>query len=83
MNLDIFADSTIFILCILIFNATPIETSSSTERDMKAPDFKFNWRTIEDRENPPELFLTKAREGVLGGRGSRNREIFSVDLATS
>jgi len=29
-------------------------------------DFEFNWRTVEDRENPAELFPTKARRGVFG-----------------
>lgn len=57
----------IFIFCFLIFNATPIETPSSVARDMKAPDagFEFNWQTVEDRENPAELFSTKARGRVL------------------
>lgn len=66
-NLDICADDFYSLLFDIQRDAMPIETLSSVARDMKAPDaFEFNWRTVEDRENPAELFPTKARGGVLG-----------------
>lgn len=45
-------------------------------------DFEFNWRTVENRKNPQELFRTKT-QGMQFSSRAFGRKIISVGLATT